>query len=331
MAGVPGPRRRQPRHRVAGPRASRADDRSRPREASATRWTRLSRGSRRSRASCSSTRASRHRSTTAGAGSRGGAIGHRRALGELEPRAFGSARPDDRRAAAPGLGDKGSAARGDHRAVRPARRGGAGRRRHRPRHVRRRRRLRAAGRLRAAIVAVGRADGRSCRRWREAADVVLAAPAEARRAAGPAQRVSSARSSSWRRSHHVMSSRSTPRRRSARRRRRSSAGMASAVASASAVPTTSAGATARAPLGHLVERAGGLGQDEHRVALGDDDRLLGDEVHAVDQRVDEHDVGDREAGQGLGVVVLVEQLDGRQPARPNRALMRSTAFCTMRP
>jgi hypothetical protein len=71
-------------------------------------------------------------------------------------------------------------------------------------------------------------------------------------------------------------------------------------------------------IGHLVERAGSLGQDEDRVALGNDDRLLGHEVHAVDQRVHEHDVRDRQAGKGLGVVVLVEDLD-RPPARPPEA------------
>ena len=89
-------------------------------------------------------------------------------------------------------------------------------------------------------------------------------------------------------------------------------------ASASAVPTTSAGATARAPSAIWSNAPAVSDRTSTASRSRDDDRLLGDEVHAVDERVDEHDVGDREAGQRLGVVVLVEQLH-RAPAGPCRS------------
>ena len=176
-----------------------------------------------------------------------------------------------------GLGDKGSAARADHRSVRPSRGGGRWATtsptstcstpspscaRRRPAagrdHRRRRSRSRRAARRRRG--------GRRGRRRRPAEAALLLAEL-AERSPDAVNRIRSARSSSWRRSHHVMSSASTPRRRRASRFRRSSGCHSRAVASASAVPTTSAGATASAPVGHLVEGAGGLRQDQHRVAV----------------------------------------------------------------
>ena len=59
----------------------------------------------------------------------------------------------------------------------------------------------------------------------------------------------------------------------------------------SAVPATSAGGDDQRVRRELLGGAGRLRQHEDRRALADEGGLLGDEVHAVDDRVDEHDVG----------------------------------------
>ena len=67
------------------------------------------------------------------------------------------------------------------------------------------------------------------------------------------------------------------------------------------------------PLAELVVRAGVLGEDEHAVARVHERRLLGDEVHAVEDRVHEQDVELLVRGDRLGEVVLDLEVE-RHPA-----------------
>ncbi len=63
--------------------------------------------------------------------------------------------------------------------------------------------------------------------------------------------------------------------------------------------------------GQLLRCAGRLGQDQDGLALADEHRLLGHEVHAVDDRVDEHDVGQpqrRDRHRVVGPVVDPDRL-----------------------
>ena len=117
------------------------------------------------------------------------------------------------------------------------------------------------------------------------------------------------RSSSWVRSHQVMSSRTTPARSLPKSPTPLVDGHGERRGEGLGGPHHVGRCDGQRAVRHLVERAGRLGQDEHSVTLGNDHRLLGDEVHAVDQRIHEDRIGDREPGQRLGVVVLVEDLD----------------------
>src|SRR3990172_1431676 len=62
--------------------------------------------------------------------------------------------------------------------------------------------------------------------------------------------------------------------------------------------------------GELLVGAGELREDEDAIALVHEGAFLGDEVHAVDDGVDEQHVVEAHAGDRLGVVVLVEDVYG---------------------
>ena len=87
-------------------------------------------------------------------------------------------------------------------------------------------------------------------------------------------------------------------------RTRSASGMTSASCSASAVALMSNGLTSSASLAELVGRAGLAGQHQRAATVGQDRAFLGDQVHAVPDRVDQQHVGQPVRGQRPGEVVV---------------------------